>query len=111
MILTMVFLGLPRSPRSVAEVLGTGSIPADLAAILVEHSQTVRKDGSARTPEERKCRGLPAFLSHLALGEVSVPGLEKVTLVGVDKDGRVRLMHLIFSVRVNVYSAECRLFA
>ena len=51
-----------------------------------------------------------SFLAHLALGEVLVPGLERVTLVGVDKDRRVHLMHSLFSVRVNKYSIECRLF-
>ena len=95
---------LTRSPRSVAEVLETGLIPAELAAILAEHSRTVRKDGSARTPEKRTGRVLHVFLLHLALGELPVPGLEKVTLVGVDEDGRVHLMHSLFSVRVNVYS-------
>ena len=40
-----------------------------------------------------------------------VPGLKKVTLVGVDEDRRVHLMHLLFFVGVNVYSTECRLFA
>ena len=98
----MVDPGHPRSPRLVAEVLGTGSILAELAAILAEHSRTVCKDGSVHTPEERTGRGLHAFLSHLALGEVPVPGLEKVTLVGVDEDRRVHLMHSLFSVRVNV---------
>ena len=107
----MVDSGLPRSPRSVVEALGTGTIPADLAAILAAHSRTVRKDGSDRTPEERMGRGLHSFLSHLVLGEVMVPGLERVTLVGVEKDGRVHLMHSLFSVRVDVYSTECRLFA
>ena len=107
----MVDPGLPRSQRSVTEVLGTESIPAKLAEILVDYSQTVRKDGRACTPEERTGRGLHAFLPHLALGEVPVPGLERVTLVGIDEDRRVHLMHSLFSVRVNVYSTECRLFA
>ena len=102
---------LTRSPRSVAELLGTGSIPAELAAILAEHSRTVRKDGSARTLEERTGLGLHDFLSLLAVREVPVPGLDKVTLVGVNEDGRVHLMHSLFSVRVNVYSTEFRLFA
>ena len=66
---------LTRSPRSVAKVLGTGFIPAELAAILTEHSRTVRKDGSARTPEERTEQGLHAFLSSLVLGEMPVPSL------------------------------------
>ena len=73
----MVDLGLPRSPQSVAEVLGTGSIPAELAEILAEHSLTVRKYGSAHTPEERTGQGLHALLLYLALGEVPVPGLER----------------------------------
>ena len=109
--LTRVTGCLTRLPRSVAEVLGTGSILAELETILVEHSQTVRKDGLARTQEECTGRGLHTFLLLLALREVPVPGLEKVTLLGVDKDGRVHLMHSLFSVRVNVYSTECRLFA
>ena len=99
----MVDIGLLWSPRSVAEVLGTWSIPAELAAIFAEHFRTVRKDGLARTSEERTFRGLHAFLSHLSLGEVPVPGLERATLVGVDEDRRVRLMHSLFSVCVNVY--------
>ena len=107
----MVKLGLPQSLRLVAEVLGTGSIPAELAAILVEHYQTVRKDGTARTLEERTGRALYPFLLHVALGEVPVPVLERVKLVGVDNNGRVHLMHLLLSVCVNVYSTECRIFA
>ena len=93
--------------RLVAEVFGTGSIPAELAAILADHSRTVHKDWTARTLEERTCRGLHAFLLHLVLGKVPVSGLERVTLVGIDEDGMVHLMHSLFSVRVNIYSTEC----
>ena len=107
----MVDTGLPRSPRSVEEELGTGTIPAELVAILAAHSQTVRKDRTARTPEERTGRGLHSFLFYLVLGEVPAPGLERVTLVGVNKDERVHLMHSLFSFRAEVYSTECRLFA
>ena len=71
----MVNPGLLRSPWSVAEVLGTGSIPAELAAILAEHSRTVGKYGTARTSEERTEQGLHAFLSSLVLGEMPVPSL------------------------------------
>ena len=106
----MVDPGLPRSPRLVAEVLGAGSIPADLAAILAEHSCTVYKYRTARTTEDPTGWGLHTFLLHLVLGEVPVPSLESVTLVVVDEDGRVHLMHSLFSVRVNVYSTEGRLF-
>ena len=55
--------------------------------------------------------GAPLLPAHLELGEVPVPGLERVRLVRVDPDRRVHLMHLLFSVRVNVYSTQCFLFA
>ena len=98
----MVDPGLPQTLWSVAVALGTGAILAGLALILVAHSRTVRMDGTARTPEERSGRGLHPFLAHVVLGGVPVPGLDWVTLVGADKDGRMHLMHLLFSVRVNV---------
>ena len=107
----MVDPGFPRSPWLVAEALGTGTVLADMDAILAAHSRTVCRDGLARTPEERTGRGLHSFLSHIVLGEVPVPILECVKLVGVNKDGRVNLMHSIFSVRIDVYSTECCLFA
>ena len=69
-----------------AEALGTGANPAELATILVAHSQTARMDGTPRTPEERSGRGLHSFIAHLAFGEVPVPGLERVTLVRVDPE-------------------------
>ena len=104
----MVYLGRPQTPQSVAEALGTGAIPA---AILVAHSHTIRMEGTARTPEERSGRGLHSFLAHIVLGEVPVPSLEQVTLVGVNPDRQVHRMHLLFSASVNVYLTECRLFA
>ena len=103
---TMVNPGLSWSPQSVVEALGTRTIPAVLAAILAAHSRTFRKDGLARTPKERTGGGVHSFLSHLALGEVPFPDLERVTLVGVDKDRRVHLMHSLFSICVDVYSTE-----
>ena len=107
----MVDPGLLRTPLLVMEALGTGAIPADLAAILASNSRTVQMDGTAHTPKECLVRGLHSFLANLALGEVPVPGLERVTSVSVDKCGGVHLMHSRFSVRVTVYSMECRLFA
>ena len=82
-----------------------------MTAIFAAHSGTIRMDGTAHTPEEQSGRGLHSLLAHLALGEVRVPGLEQVTLVGFDLDGQVHLLHLLFSVLVNIYLKECRLFA
>ena len=71
----MVDPGTPRQPRSVAEALGTGSNPAELAAILAAHSQTVCKDGTDRMPEERSGWVIHSFLTQLVLGVDLVPGL------------------------------------
>ena len=92
----------PRPPWSVAEALGTGAIPDELAAILAAHSQTVREYGTALTPDKCLGRGIISFLAQLELGVEPVPGLERVTLVGVDPDGKVHLMQLLFSVQANV---------
>ena len=40
-----------------------------------------------------------------------VPGLDQVTLVGVDLDGMVHFMHSLLSVWVKIYSTIQRLFA
>ena len=68
----MVNTGLLRSPWSVAEALSIGTILVELFTILAAHTRTIRKDGTARTPEERMGRGLHSFLLHLMLGEVPV---------------------------------------
>ena len=101
----------PRLPWSVAEALGTGAIPSELATILAAHSQTGRNDGTSRTPEERSFLVIHSFLAHLALGEVPFPGLERVTLVVLEPDGRVLLMQWLFSIRVNAYLTQCCIFA
>ena len=52
-----------------------------------------------------------SFLEKLLSGVVPVPGLERVTMVRLNPDGRVLLIFSLFSVRVNVYSTQQRLFA
>ena len=42
-------------------------------------------------------------MEHLALGEFPVPSLEWMTLVVVDVDVQVHLMHSFFSVWINGY--------
>ena len=56
-------------------------------------------------------RVIHSFLAELASGVVLVPGLERVTMVGLNPYRKLLLMYLLFSVRVNVYSAKRRLFA
>ena len=80
----MVEQGPPQPPRSVVEVLVTGEIPAELAAILAAHFRTVREDGAALLAEKSSGQGIKSFLEQLALGVDPVPELERVMLVGVD---------------------------
>ena len=51
-----------------------------------------------------------SFLAELASEVDLVPSLEQVTMVVIDPDGRVLLMHSLFSVQVNVYLNQRRLF-
>ena len=52
-----------------------------------------------------------SFLAQLALGEDLVPGLEQVTMVGLNPGVRVILLHSLFSFRVNVYLTQISLFS
>ena len=45
------------------------------------------------------------FLAQLASEVDPASGLDWVTLVVLDPDGRVLIMHFLFSVRFNVYLA------
>ena len=107
----MVDQGPPWSLRSVSGDLGTGAILAKLAAILAAHSRTVCKDGTTCTPEERSGRVIHSFLPQLAMGVDLIPGLERVTVVGIDPDEWVLLMQLLFSVQVTIYLTYRLLFA
>ena len=71
----------------------------------------IQKDGAALSLEKQSGQGIHSFLAQLASGVDPIPSLERVKLVGVYPDGRVLLMHLLFSVRVDIYSTSRRLFA
>ena len=101
----------PRPPRLVAKALGTREIPAELVAILATYSQTVCEDRKSRTPEERSDQVIHSLLAQLASGMDLIPVLERVKMAGLYPDRRVLLMHSFFSVRVNAYLDQRRLFA
>ena len=92
------------------EALGTGAIPAELSMILTARFQTVRKDWAALFSEKRSGRGINSFLAQLASGVELIHGLERVTLVRVDLDGMVHLLHSPFYIQVDLYSASQRIF-
>ena len=107
----MVDMGPPWPPQLVAEALGNGSILGELDAILADHSRTILEDRKALSAEKRSVWGIHSFLTQLTLGLDPVPGLDRVTLVGVDLDVMVHLMHSILSVWVDIYLAIRRLFS
>ena len=45
------------------------------------------------------------------MGVDPVPGLDRICLLGFDRDGTVHLLHLLFSFPVELYSLARRLFA
>ena len=52
-----------------------------------------------------------SFLVELVSEVGLVPGLKRVAMVRLNLDGRVFLMHSLFSIQVKVYSNHRRLFA
>ena len=107
----MVYSAPTQPPWLVAEALETEAIPAKFAVILAAHSRNVCEDRAALTPEKRLGQGIHSFLEQLSSGVYLVLDLERVMVVGVDPDERVYLMHSLFSVQVDVYFTQRRLFA
>ena len=95
-------IGPPQPPWSVAEALGTRSIPTDLSGILEDRSWTVCKYGASLSLEKRSVWEIHYFLTQLALGMDIFPGLDRVTLARFDLGGVVHLLHSLFSVWVDL---------
>ena len=75
-----------------AKALGTGAIPSELSTIIAVQFLVFQKDGTALTLYKRLGRGINSFLEHLSPGVDHIPGLDWVTLVGVDPDRTVHLL-------------------
>ena len=56
-------------------------------------------------------KGLHVFLRHLASGADPSPGMERLTLLGVDQDGTVHVLRLFFSVPVRPYGIAIRILS
>ena len=91
----MVFPNPPQPPQLVGEVLGIGRIPDTLIKILASRFWMVRGDGGGGGLSTDKLTGrcLYSFPVHLASGVDLIPGLEHMSLLGVDPDGTVHLLH------------------
>ena len=55
--------------------------------------------------ELRSGRGLQAFLEHLASGVDPYPGLERLALLGDNRDGTMHLLHLFGLVTAGAVAA------
>ena len=70
----------------------------ELSTIFAARFRTVREDGADLPTVKRSVRGIHYFLDKITLGVDHIPVLERVTLVGVDPDGMVHLLHSLFYV-------------
>ena len=109
---TMAAIGAPDPPRppgSAGKVLGTRLLPNYLIRTLSDRFQVTREGGGGISLELRAGRGLHTFLGHLASRVDPVLGLDHLTLLGVNWDGTVYLLHPFFSVTVDPYFTDWRL--
>ena len=91
-------------PRLVGEVLGTGRIPDDLVGALLARFRITWQEGGLISEELSPRRGIHAFLGHLASGVDPTLGLERLNLLGAERDGTVHVFHLFFSIPVGTYA-------
>ena len=101
----------PRSPWSVTEALGTGSILGKLSAILASLFRTVHEDGAALPSDKRLGWGVHSFLAQIASGLEHIPFLERLILVGLDPYIMVHLLHSLLSLLSDLYLTIQRIFA
>ena len=88
-----------------AEDLGTRAILSKLSTILTIRFRTISEDGADLPSDKRLGQGIHSFLAQLALVVDNIPGLDRVTLVVVEPDGMVNLLHSLFSIPVDLYSS------
>ena len=61
--------------------------------------------------EKRAGWGIHSFLAHFVLAVDPFPGLERIFLMGFDQDRTVHLLHLLFSIPVDLKLRTRHLFA
>ena len=100
----------PWLPQVVGEVLRTGHISEALVGAISDWFWVTREEGGgAFLLELWSGRGLHAFPSYLASRVDRVPGLERLSLLGVNLEGTVHLLYSFFSIPVGPYSTDRRL--
>ena len=91
--------------------LGLADSPEILLDVFRVGSESPGKRGGGLSSERRAGRGIHAFLGHLAYRADLVPGMEFLTLLGVNQDGTVHLLHSFFSILIGQYFTDRWLFA
>ena len=89
----------------------TGAILGKLSAILAGRFRAVREDGVALPSDKQSGRGIHSFLAQLLSVVYHISILEQVTLVVIDPDVMVHLLHSLFSVPAYLYLSSRRIFA
>ena len=102
--------GRRRPPWLVAEVLGTSQLPDSFVRDLSARCRLTGPNGEPLSTNLLKARGIHAFLELLTAEAAPVPGLAKLTLLGMYRDGRAHIFHSLFSVLVGPYNPDRRLF-
>ena len=92
-------------------MLWTGGLPDKLVRALSAWFKVTWKDGGPLLSKIRSGRGLHALIRHLASRVDPIPGLNHPTLLGVNPDGTVHILHLFFFVPVVPYSTNTQLIA
>ena len=108
----MAFIGAPDPlwPHwSVGKVIGTCRLPIDIVGNLSTRFQVTQEESGGLSSEMCSRRCLHSLLGHLASGAETVLFLERLILIGFDRDGTVHLLHLFLSVLFDPYSRDQRL--
>ena len=99
----------PRPPQLVGEVLETVQLPDNLVRAFSDQFWVTRGEGGPLSAERRYGRVIHALLGNQAYRLEPSPGMEHLTLLGVNRDGTVYVLHSFFSVPVGRYSTDRRL--
>ena len=99
----------PKPPQLVGGVLRTGRLPDNLVGALLARFRVTGEEGGGLYSEIRSGIGIYTLLWNLDSKVDPAPGMEHLALLGVDRDGRVHVLHSFFSIPVGRYSTERRL--
>ena len=86
-------------------------MPDNFVAALSAWFRVMKADGGPLSADKRSRQGFHSFLAHLASRVDPVPRLEGVVLLQVDPDETVHVLNSLFSVPVDMYSTDRRIFA